>query len=273
MNEIVIGNLIGEGEFGKVYNCLYKENNAVLKLFKCTFQYSHKFVFNEINIIKSLNHENIIKYMYHTESEKEFQLIMEFGGDDLLTLLNERNFIEEETHKIVFDVIEAINYIHYSGICHRDIKLENVVFNGHICKLIDFGNAHRYTNNNTHPRTLKNKCGSKNYICPEISNKEIYDGYAADMWSFGIFTLLLYYKFYTFESSSMDNSKFMIFMKRNCTVTDFMKKTYNINIEVPRYINIILDNTLQYYNFRITIYELKFFVKSFDSTSNKVDVL
>ena len=266
MNEIEIGNLLGEGEFGKVYNCLYKEKNAVLKLFKCKFQHNHNFILNEINIIQNLNHENIIKYIYYTENEKVFQLIMEFGGDDLLTLLNERNFKEEEKHTIAFDVIEAINHIHYLGICHRDIKLENVVFDGHICKLIDFGNAHQYKNNNTNPRTLENKCGSQHYTCPEISNNEIYDGYSADMWSFGIFTLLLYYKFYTFENSSVDDSNFMAFMGRNCTVTDFMKKTYNISMEVPRHVHIILDNTLQYYNFRITISELKFFVKSFNST-------
>ena len=50
MNEIEIGNLLGEGEFGKVYNCLYKEKNAVLKLFKCKFQHNHNFILNEINI-------------------------------------------------------------------------------------------------------------------------------------------------------------------------------------------------------------------------------
>lgn len=70
--------------------------------------------------------------------------------------------------------------MHERGVCHRDIKLENILVQQDILKLIDFGfSTFSHTLLNTH-------CGTPSYMPPEITLKIKYDGKASDIWAAGV---------------------------------------------------------------------------------------
>ena len=74
-------------------------------------------------------------------------------------------------------------YLHSRNICHRDIKLENIIIDPEtkLIKLIDFGFAVFSTKNN-----LKLYCGTPSYMAPELIAKKEYNGALVDIWTCGI---------------------------------------------------------------------------------------
>jgi serine/threonine protein kinase len=98
--------------------------------------------------------------------------------------------VEEADCKYIFSqIMSGINYLHLKGICHRDIKLENIIIDNNLSiKIIDFGFGA------IGPKSkLQNFfCGTPSYMPPEIVQKKDYVGSFADIWSIGIllFTLL-----------------------------------------------------------------------------------
>lgn len=98
---------------------------------------------------------------------------------------------EYETMRMMRDVFKAISYIHEHKICHRDLKLENFMFDhagedAHI-KLIDFGLAKQKVDLTGGFKTI---VGSPNFIAPEILNRQEYD-FKCDIWSLGVIIFLL----------------------------------------------------------------------------------
>merc|ERR1740116_405459 len=82
----------------------------------------------------------------------------------------------------------ALNYLHSHNIAHRDIKLENFVYEDKDCKhlkLIDFGLS-RIIDPSVRMHTL---CGSLNYVAPEVLDQEYTR--QCDLWSLGVITFIL----------------------------------------------------------------------------------
>lgn len=83
----------------------------------------------------------------------------------------------------------AINHCNENGICHRDIKAENIMFTKNMeIKIIDFGMSKLYNQENL--RNLKSKVGSPYYIAPEILVNDYY-GFECDIWSLGIILYIM----------------------------------------------------------------------------------
>lgn len=91
--------------------------------------------------------------------------------------------------KIFKQLVLAVEYCHKKNICHRDIKLENIIIDEFLfLKLIDFGFAAVISKTK-----LQNFfCGTPSYMPPEIVQKRDYIGFNADIWCLGIllYTLL-----------------------------------------------------------------------------------
>lgn len=85
-------------------------------------------------------------------------------------------------------MLEVLSYMHDKQICHRDIKLDNLIYDKNKqVKIIDFGFAISSKDR------LKNYCGTPSYMAPElIQKKGDYSGPAADIWATGVvlYTLL-----------------------------------------------------------------------------------
>lgn len=86
---------------------------------------------------------------------------------------------------LITQCLSALNYLGDNNICHRDIKLENIMLqrNNNLSniKLIDFGLSRDIGANST----VKSLCsGTPFYIAPEVINQEV--TYASDLWSLGV---------------------------------------------------------------------------------------
>ena len=106
-------------------------------------------IMNDAEILKELNHPNIIKYIESfTLNKKVLCIVMEYAREgnvrDMIILneLRERRVSEEEAYMIFAQIVSGMKYIHSKNIIHRDLKPENILLDtdGRIL-ICDFGLA------------------------------------------------------------------------------------------------------------------------------------
>ncbi|KAF2075285.1 hypothetical protein CYY_003414 [Polysphondylium violaceum] len=150
---------------------------------------------DEVNILKTLNHPNIIHIQEVFNTEKTLYLVLELVecGELLNDILsNENKCYDEPKAKIIFkQIVNGVSYLHNGGVAHRDLKPENILLkhrNLHLMdavKLSDFGLS-RSVNNGSFMKTM---CGTPQYLAPEIltngSNGAHGYGKEVDCWSLG----------------------------------------------------------------------------------------
>lgn len=113
---------------------------------------------------------------------------------------------EPEAKWIFRQLIYGIEYLHSRNIAHRDIKLENIIFEKSLTKvkLVDFGFA---TCLREQGEKIKIFCGTPTYMAPEIVSKE-HSGYAAppaDVWALGVVLYLLLSGRFPFKPPKVDS--------------------------------------------------------------------
>uniref|UniRef100_A0A1B0DKM0 Protein kinase domain-containing protein n=2 Tax=Phlebotomus papatasi TaxID=29031 RepID=A0A1B0DKM0_PHLPP len=128
-------------------------------------------------------------------------LVMEFAaGGELYDYLSERKVLSEEEARRVFrQIATAVYYCHKHKICHRDLKLENILLdeNGN-AKIADFGLSNVFDEQ----RLLATFCGSPLYASPEIVKGTPYQGPEVDCWSLGVLLYTLVYGAMPFDGSN-----------------------------------------------------------------------
>jgi len=129
---------------------------------------------NEIEIMRSVNHPNIVNMTAVYEDKSYYCLVMELmqGGELFDHIITKQNFSEAEAHKFMVPLFDAVMYCHDMGIIHRDLKPENLLFgtkdlDDATIKISDFGLA-RYISNDHLATTT---CGTPGYVAPEILKK------------------------------------------------------------------------------------------------------
>ena len=141
---------IANGSFGTVIHMKEKVSNKdiAVKIINKSGSTSNLIskMKEEINILKQLNHENIVKFYGFTETNSKLYIIMEFLPYGTLSTWIKNNIdkITEEKASIIMNkLFSAVEYLHHQQICHRDIKPENIMFakenDLNSIKLIDFG--------------------------------------------------------------------------------------------------------------------------------------
>ena len=101
---------------------------------------------NEIEILRKLDHPNIVKLYEIYDAGSQMYLIMELcSGGDLYT---RAPYTEKAAMKIMENLLSAITHMHTAGITHRDLKLENIMFESNSpdaeIKLLDFGLSRKF---------------------------------------------------------------------------------------------------------------------------------
>lgn len=145
-----------------------------------------------------LNHKNIIKLYHAFVVKNELLLIMEYAdGGELIEYVEQKQGLEEvECRSLFKQMISAIEACHDQGIIHRDLKLENVLFESKArsrIKIVDFGISGR-CKGQTGERT---DAGTVRYMSPEVlQGLDTKANPAIDLWSLGV--MLYCMKFYTF---------------------------------------------------------------------------
>ncbi|ESN97989.1 hypothetical protein HELRODRAFT_141692, partial [Helobdella robusta] len=207
-----IGNQISSGNFATVRLCRNKNTNVYSAVKRIDMQENSDDMIKvkkEVEILKKMNHANIIKLVEEFEMNGYFYLVMELitDGDIISTIMNSKYYSEQDVSGMVHNVMSGILYLHSINIVHRDIKMENVLVqknrNGlKKLKICDFGLATIIANN----EILKTVCGTPNYMAPEIILQVGY-GNKVDVWSVGIFMYILLYGSPPFHSRSNDFNK------------------------------------------------------------------
>ena len=147
----------------------------------------------EIEILKSVDHPNIVKLIDVFEDERHWCLVMELmqGGELFDEILEKDHFSESEAREATKAIIDAIGYCHEKGIAHRDIKPENLLLQSKEAgitslKVADFGLARLLEEDSLASTT----CGTPGYVAPEVLMQKPY-GKACDYWSIGVVAFIL----------------------------------------------------------------------------------
>jgi serine/threonine protein kinase/predicted ATPase len=190
--EDVNRDLIGQGGMGSVYRGLDRETGdlVAIKLLRPDLvrhdpEQVARFV-REGQLLRQLNHPNIVKMLASAVYEDDHYLIMEYVvGGSLRDLLNqEPQLAERRVLTIGLELADALARAHHLQIIHRDIKPANVLLaEDGTPRLTDFGLARGAGYSQlTQSGAL---AGTYAYLSPEVCRGEIPDG-RADIWSFGV---------------------------------------------------------------------------------------
>ena len=168
-----------------------KNDNNYYILKKIFFQKEEDMVKaeNEAQILKNLNHQNIVKYFESFKDNRSFNIIMEYCENlDLKEFIREykkdnNNFIDQNIiYIIVLDICLGIREIHKNNIIHRDLKPENIfISKDYKIKIGDFGISKKL-NNTKHAKTQD--IGTSNYMAPDLFKGKKYDN-KVDIWALG----------------------------------------------------------------------------------------
>jgi len=183
-----IGELIATGTYGKVKKANHLETGAevAVKIInkKLMNEQEANRAMKEIEILRSLDHPNIIRFRDVVDTGDRLYLFMEYMKDSqTLKPLIEKEFSEDKAKAIFRQLVGALLYCHSMRIVHRDIKPANVLVceSGYV-KLIDFGLSAIIESG----KLQGTFCGSPSYVAPEIVLSNMYSGVSADTWSLGV---------------------------------------------------------------------------------------
>jgi len=190
---------LGKGSYGSVYLATHRITGderavKVMNVDRITSYYLRK-LHTEISILKELDHPNIIKLQDVFFGKRSVYIVTDLcRGGELFELLNSGKnqgfvFREDRASKLMRDMLSAVGYLHDHGIVHRDLKLENFLFEDHNASspliLIDFGLSKHISAD----ERLTQKVGSCYYTAPEVLSGN-YD-HKCDVWSLGVLCFML----------------------------------------------------------------------------------
>ena len=215
IDNLYLEKCLGKGAFGEVY--LTKKTGETK--YYATKKYDRdkidntdamKYLKNEIAILQSLKHPNIVKFEDIKKTKKHYYIVMDYcNGGELSEALekyqakNGNPFPEDLVQYIMRQIISAFKYIHGQGIMHRDIKLENILLNYENeedkknlnlmkaqVKIIDFGFACKIQKNALTYTAIGNPLNMDPLILKKLNSrgkKARQLGYdqKADIWSLG----------------------------------------------------------------------------------------
>jgi len=192
------------GQFGHAVRAVHKptgQTRAVKVISKARFTRASERDFHfqslraEIDVMKTMDHPNIIKFFEVFESPTELYIVMELcTGGELFDRIKEAGTYSEHQAAIALrQIFEGINYMHSKKIAHCDLKPDNFLYAspdipGQL-KIIDFGMS-KFVRRREH---FKAMCGTPYYMAPEVILGQYNEH--SDLWSLGVVMFVMLFGF------------------------------------------------------------------------------
>lgn len=158
---------------------------------------------SEINILKELDHPNIVRFYETYIDYKYIHIVMQLctGGELFDRIVKLEKFSEKDASELMKKILSAVQHLHKHNICHRDLKPENFLFknnkeNAEI-KIIDFGLSKKFSKQEENMTTI---VGTPFYVAPEVLSGK-YDT-QCDLWSCGVILFVLLCGYPPFDGDS-----------------------------------------------------------------------
>ena len=205
---IVDTRILGSGFHGSVRECVDRATGmryAVKRIHKSNPRVRHECIARETILLREMKHDGIAGFVDVFEDSEYVHLVTDLceGGELFDKILEKRShskssrsiggpacFAEGEAARIVYQILNAVCYMHYHGVVHRDLKPENILFEtpdaDSPVKIVDFGLARKHA---ARDAPMSNIAGTPYYIAPEVLRRK-YDR-SCDMWSVGVIAYVL----------------------------------------------------------------------------------
>ena len=186
---------LGSGSYGSVYKAknLILENIVAIKVIEKVQEnmIDDLEIKNEINILKTLSHPNIVKIYEFFDTPIYYYIVTEYCKKGELFDYIQNKYNERQLAVLFYQVFSGLVYLHEKKILHRDLKLENLMISEvekdvitdeeyFWIKIIDFGTAKIFEKN----RAERAVIGSSYYIAPEVLKHNYNE--KCDTWSVGV---------------------------------------------------------------------------------------
>ena len=240
---------LGDGSYGTVYlamNLFTRTNVAMKKINKVKEnEIDEMEIKNEIDILKKLDHPNIVKILEFYSTEKAYYIITDYCSCGELYNQIKHQYTENQLAVLFYQLFSGLCYLHANNIVHRDLKLENILIseierdketnkNLFWIKIIDFGTAKIFEKN----KSEKAVVGSSYYIAPEVLQKHYNE--KCDTWSAGVILYMLIVGRAPFDGKDDDeiieniskgefNSKHRKLVSASNEVQDLVKKLLEVD--------------------------------------------
>ena len=230
-----IGDYIGEGNYGRILKMKHLKTDEirackVINKNRVQTGFSEDDIINEIEILKSVEHMNIIKIFEFFSDEQNYYIITEYcEKGDLFDNLDKLEINEFLISVIIKQIFSAIKYLNFKNIFHGDLKLENILIDNSkkihynhsdltyiTIKLIDFGCSKIFQSNRKYNEVI----GTIYYSSPEVLNNNYNE--KCDIWSIGVIMYLLISGKMPFQGNDLEAIK-----------NNILDKNYKIDFDIP----------------------------------------
>lgn len=197
-------NILGSGYNGKVFEARGRTGGGTyaVKGFKLVGvpREKREELEAECEIFLAMDHPHVARLVDVYESPEQLALVMECmsGGELFGRVQKLKRFTEQAAADAARQMLLAVNYIHGIGVVHRDIKLENFLFEkpeSDFLKLIDFGFSKIWKPNTT----MRLSCGTLAYVAPEVLDQNYTS--QCDLWSLGVTVFILLFGYMPFSGN------------------------------------------------------------------------
>ena len=202
---------MGKSDIGEIREAIHKnlKRRNILKILYLNMFNDREIemVLNEIKISQKLSHPNVLEMMEYNYDNQNIYIIMEYfqgnpnPGRNLEERIRSGKLRDEITiYNIFKEIVSLVIYLHRENILHRDLRLNNILYDGKKVKIDDFQKAvelkpYRYLNEIT---------GNPFYVAPEILNGKY--NHSIDVWALGIILYHMVFLRYPFAGKNTEDT-------------------------------------------------------------------
>ena len=147
MNRYKVIKALGDGTYGTVSKAVNRASGeivAIKRMKRKVGSWDECMQLREVQSLRMLSHPYIVKLKEVIREDGYFYIVFEYLDQNLDQLCKARaqresSFSESSVRDMVRQLLQALAYVHERGFFHRDVKPENVLIQGEVLKLADFG--------------------------------------------------------------------------------------------------------------------------------------